>query len=334
MIIERKDLLGLEDLSREEIATVLEASHSFKEINQRRIKKVPILRGKTIANLFFEPSTRTRASFELAQKRLSADSINFSAATSSVLKGETLRDTAENIQAMNVDMIVIRHASSGAPHFLARLLEASVINAGDGQHEHPTQGLLDLFTLWERWGSFEGKNVTIVGDIKHSRVARSNIWGLTRLGARVTLCGPPTMMPVEAEKLGDGGCRVEYELDRAIEDADAINVMRIQLERQKGSLFPGVAEYSRVYGLNSRRLDRTRPECLVLHPGPMNRGVEISQDVADGDRAVILEQVLNGVAVRMAVIYLLAGRPAEEVDRVARESEEESDRSVGAIAST
>jgi aspartate carbamoyltransferase catalytic subunit len=303
----RKHLLGLEELAADEIRTILDTADSFKEISERPIKKVPALRGKTIANLFYEASTRTRISFELAEKRLSADTISFSKSTSSVVKGETLRDTAENIQAMKVDMVVIRHGSSGAPRFLSEFLDASVVNAGDGQHEHPTQGLLDMMTLRQRWSTFEGKRVTIIGDIMHSRVARSNIWGLTKLGAKVTVCGPSTMMPAEIEKLGEGGVRLEYDIRKAVEGADAINILRIQLERQKQRLFPSSQEYFEVFGVTPEVLEAAPKDCIVMHPGPMNRGVEISQEVADGDRAVILEQVTNGVAVRMAVLYLLAG---------------------------
>jgi aspartate carbamoyltransferase catalytic subunit len=303
-ILNRKHLLGLEGMSAEEIALILDTAESFKEISERSVKKVPALRGKTIANLFFEPSTRTRISFELAEKRLSADSVNFSSSTSSVKKGETLRDTAENLQAMKIDMIVIRHGASGAPHFLAQLLDAVVVNAGDGAHEHPTQGLLDLFTLRERWGDFEGKRVTVVGDITHSRVARSNVFGLVTMGAQVTLCGPPTLVPPLVERMG---VTVEPNLGRALEGADAVNVLRIQLERQKAGMFPSVDEYARVWGVNNEVLERAKPDCIVMHPGPMNRGVEIAQDVADSDRAVILDQVTNGVAVRMAVLYLLSG---------------------------
>jgi aspartate carbamoyltransferase catalytic subunit len=307
--LKRKHLLGLEGVSAEEINLIMNTADAFKEISERRVKKVPALRGKTIANMFFEPSTRTRISFELAEKRLSADAVNFSASTSSVKKGETLRDTAENIQAMKIDVIVMRHGASGAPHFLARILDASVINAGDGTHEHPTQGLLDIFTLREKWGDLAGKKVVIVGDIAHSRVARSNIFGLVTLGADVTVCGPPTMMPPHLSRLG---VTVEPDLRRAIEGADAVNILRIQLERQKTSLFPSLDEYARVFGVNNDVLERAAPDCIVMHPGPMNRGVEIAQDVADGDRAVILEQVTNGVAVRMAVLYLLSGGEAPE----------------------
>jgi aspartate carbamoyltransferase catalytic subunit len=300
--LNRKDLLGLEGMSAEELKLILDTAASFKEISERPIKKVPALRGRTVVNLFFEPSTRTRASFELAEKRLSADAVNISKSTSSVVKGESLRDTAENLQAMKIDAIVIRHSAAGAPHFLAKLLNAAVINAGDGAHEHPTQGLLDIFTLREKLGDLAGRKIVIIGDITHSRVARSNIFGLVTLGADVTVCGPPTMMPVKIEDLG---VTVEGNLNRAVQNADAINVLRVQLERQKVNLFPSVAEYADVYGVSKDTLARMKPEGLVMHPGPMNRGVEISQEVADGDRAVILEQVTNGVAVRMAVLYLV-----------------------------
>ena len=307
--LNRRHLLGLDGMSAGEINLILNTAQSFKEVSERPVKKVPALRGKTIANLFFEPSTRTRISFELAEKRLSADAVNFSASTSSVKKGETLRDTAENIQAMKVDMLVMRHGATGAPHFLAGILDASVINAGDGTHEHPTQGLLDIFTLREKWGDLKGRKVVIIGDIMHSRVARSNIFGLVTLGAEVTVCGPPTMMPPHLERLG---VTVEPHLCKAVEGADAVNVLRIQLERQRTSLFPSLDEYARVFGLNDDVLRLAKPECIVMHPGPMNRGVEISQDVADGGRSVILEQVTNGVAVRMAVLYLLSGGEVPE----------------------
>ena len=307
--LNRKHLLGLEGMSAEELEVILHTAETFKEVSEREVKKVPVLRGKTIVNLFFEPSTRTRISFELAEKRLSADSVNFSASTSSVKKGETLRDTAENIQAMKIDMIVMRHSASGAPHFLASILAASVINAGDGAHEHPTQGLLDMFTLRERWDTFAGKKVVIVGDITHSRVARSNIHGLTTMGADVWVSGPPTLIPPGIERLG---VTVEPSLPAALEGADAVNVLRIQLERQKSGMVPSVNEYARVWGVSNRVLARAKPDCIVMHPGPMNRGVEIAQDVADGDRAVILEQVTNGVAVRMAVLYLFSGGEVPE----------------------
>jgi aspartate carbamoyltransferase catalytic subunit len=304
MKLERKDLLGLEDLSRSEIELILETSVSFKEISQREVKKVPILRGKTILNLFFEPSTRTRASFELAEKRLSADTLSVGATQSSVEKGESLLDTVRNLEAMRVDFVVIRHFSSGAPAVLARRIEANVVNAGDGFHEHPTQGLLDLFTIKERLGRIGGLRVLIVGDILHSRVARSNIWGLTKLGATVTVCGPPTLIPPGLDALG---VTVTHNLDEAIVGQDAIIVLRIQKERQHENLLPSLREYSALFGLDERRLARAKPGILVLHPGPMNRGIEISQEVADGPSSVILDQVTNGVAVRMAVIYLLTG---------------------------
>ena len=319
--LDRKDLLGLEGMSAEELKLILDTAASFKEISERPIKKVPALRGRTVVNLFFEPSTRTRASFELAEKRLSADAVNISKSTSSVVKGESLRDTAENLQAMKIDAIVIRHSASGAPHFLAKLLDAAVINAGDGAHEHPTQGLLDIFTLREKLGDLAGKKITIIGDITHSRVARSDIFGLVTLGADVTVCGPPTMMPVKIEDLG---VTVESSLNRAVQNADAINVLRVQLERQKVNLFPSVAEYAEVYGVSKDTLARMKPDGLVMHPGPMNRGVEISQDVADGDRAVILEQVTNGVAVRMAVLYLVC----EGALRESEPEEEEIEKAV------
>jgi aspartate carbamoyltransferase catalytic subunit len=300
----RKDLLGLEELPSQEIELVLDTARSFKEVLERPIPKVPTLRGKTVANLFFEPSTRTRISFELAEKRLSADTVSFSAAGSSVSKGENLKDTARNIEAMQVDIIVIRHHASGAPHFLARSLSCSIINAGDGMHEHPTQGLLDMFTIREYKKRIEGLKVVIVGDIAHSRVARSNIWGLSKLGAKVVVCGPWTLMPLDIEKLGVG---VTSDIDEALEGADVVNVLRIQLERQESSLFPTVREYAKCFGITRERLSAAKKDVLVMHPGPMNRGVEIAQDVADGPFSVILEQVTNGVAVRMAVLYLLSG---------------------------
>ena len=303
----RKHLLGLEELTAKEIEVVLDTARSFKEVLERPIPKVPTLRGKTVANLFFEPSTRTRISFELAEKRLSADTVSFSAAGSSVSKGENLKDTARNIEAMQIDMIVIRHHASGAPHFLARSLSCSVINAGDGMHEHPTQGLLDMFTIREYKKRIEGLKVVIVGDIAHSRVARSNIWGLSKLGARVVVCGPWTLMPLEIEKLG---VEVSSDIEDALEGADVVNVLRMQLERQKSSLFPTLREYAKCFGITRERLSVAKEDVLVMHPGPMNRGVEIAQDVADGPFSVILEQVANGVAVRMAVLYLLSGLEA------------------------
>ncbi|HKQ20000.1 MAG TPA: aspartate carbamoyltransferase catalytic subunit [Candidatus Eisenbacteria bacterium] len=310
MIGHRKDLLGLEDLSAEEITSILDTARTFREVLDRPIPKVPALRGLTAANLFFEASTRTRLSFELAEKRLSADTVNFQTTGSSVSKGETLRDTARNIEAMGIHLVVIRHQASGAPHYLARILNAGVINAGDGTHEHPTQGLLDIFTIREKLGRIDGLRVAILGDIMHSRVARSNIWGLTKLGASVTIAGPCTMMPAEVERFG---VTVAKNVDEAIEGSDVVNILRIQLERQRAGLYPSLREYARVHGVTKERLRRAKPNVVVMHPGPMNRGVEIAQDVADGENSVILEQVTNGVAVRMAVLYLLAGQhaPAE-----------------------
>jgi aspartate carbamoyltransferase catalytic subunit len=305
MIGGKKDLLGLEELSAQDLIGILDTARTFREVLDRPIPKVPPLRGMTAANLFFEASTRTRLSFELAEKRLSADTVNFQTSGSSVSKGETLRDTARNIEAMGIHLVVVRHQSSGAPHYLARHLEAGVINAGDGTHEHPTQGLLDIYTMREQRGRIQGLKVAIIGDVMHSRVARSNIWGLTKLGAEVTIAGPPTMMPAEVERFG---VRVAKSVDEAIEGSDVVNILRIQLERQRGSLYPSLREYARVYGVTQERLRRARPDVTVMHPGPMNRGVEIAQDVADGEHSVILQQVTNGVAVRMAVLYLLAGR--------------------------
>jgi aspartate carbamoyltransferase catalytic subunit len=300
----KKDLLGLEELSAEEITLILDTAHSFKEISERPIKKVPALRGKTIAHLFLEPSTRTRISFELAAKRLSADTIGVSGAGSSILKGETTKDTAKNIEAMKVDMIVLRHPSSGAPHVLAKHVSAGVLNAGDGQHEHPTQALLDMFTIRGKKGKLAGLNVSIIGDIAHSRVARSNIWGLSKLGAKVTICGPKTLIPAEVEKMG---VKVTYNLHDALKDADVVNVLRIQLERQKKGLFPTIREYIMKYGITEDTLKQyAKKDILLLHPGPVNRGVELSQGVADGAHSVILEQVTNGVAIRMAVMFLLS----------------------------
>jgi len=314
----RKHLLGLEGMSADEITRFLDTAESFKEISERPIKKVPALRGTTVANLFFEASTRTRISFELAEKRLSADSVNFTTSGSSVSKGESLRDTAQNIEAMRVEMIVIRHSAAGAPHFLASLLNGSVINAGDGAHEHPTQGLLDMFTLRERWSTFKGRKVVIVGDLAHSRVARSNIHGLVTMGAEVVVCGPPTLMPHDIERMG---VSVEINLKKALEGADAVNVLRIQLERQQKGLFPSVDEYTRVWGINREVLMSAKKDCIVMHPGPMNRGIEIAQDVADGECSVILDQVTNGVAVRMAVLYLLSGGSALETEETPQQSE-------------
>jgi aspartate carbamoyltransferase catalytic subunit len=300
----RKDLLDIQSLSADEIVTVLDTARAFKAVGERAIKKVPALRGKTVVNLFIEPSTRTRISFELAAQRLTADVVNFSAEASSLKKGETLKDTARNLEALNADVIVMRHSASGAPHFLARFLHARVINAGDGAHEHPTQALLDAFTIREKKGKIAGLNVTILGDILYSRVARSNIWALTKLGANVTLCGPPTLVPKVFEKMG---CRVTYDVDEAIEQADIINLLRIQHERQRKTMFPSIGEYTSLFGLTAERFARTKPEVLIMHPGPINRGVEIDSQVADSSRSVILDQVTNGLAVRMAVLFLVNG---------------------------
>jgi len=301
----RKDLLGLWELSPDEIRLILQTAGSFREVSERSIKKVPALRGKTVVNLFFEPSTRTRTSFELAAKRLSADIINIAAQTSSLSKGETILDTVRNLEAFNVDIIVIRHQSAGVPHAIARKSAASVINAGDGSHEHPTQALLDMFTIQEKKGRIEGLNVSIIGDISHSRVARSNVWGLTKLGAKVTLCGPPTLMP---KYLDEWNTRVTFDIEEAIEGADVLMLLRIQHERQESTLVPSLREYRLRYGLNAERLARGKPDVLVMHPGPINRGVELDSSVADGPNSVILEQVTNGLAVRMAVLYLVAGQ--------------------------
>jgi len=299
-----KHILGIDHLSREDIVRILDSAESFKQINSREIKKVPTLRGKTIVNLFFEASTRTRTSFEIAGKRLSADTINITASSSSVVKGETLEDTARNIEAMAPDIIVMRHAASGAALYLAERLDCSVINAGDGAHEHPSQALLDLFTMRQHKGRIEGLKVAIVGDITHSRVVRSNLYALNKMGAEVRLAGPGTMIPPGIEKLG---CRVCTTLEEAITDADVVMMLRIQLERQGKTLLPTLREYSRFYGLNPEKLKLARPDALIMHPGPMNRGVEISSSVADGPQSVILDQVENGVAVRMALLYLVAG---------------------------
>lgn len=306
-----KDLVGLEHLSAEQLQMILDTAEPFKEISERRIKKVPVLRGKTIVNLFFEASTRTRISFEFAEKRLSADTVNISSSGSSVVKGETLVDTARNLEAMRIDMVVIRHGASGAARFLAERIPSNVINAGDGWHEHPTQGLLDLLTIRDHRGPLQGLKVCIVGDILHSRVARSNIYGLRTLGAEVAVCGPRTLMPPSPEEMG---CTVFTHVEEAIEWADVLNVLRLQLERMEGGYVPSLREYNRIWGVSSRRLEAAPRDILVLHPGPMNRGVEIDSDVADGDHSVILNQVTNGVAVRMAVLYLLAGGQPEKAE--------------------
>ncbi len=306
-----KDLIGLEELTGEQIRSILDTAEPFKEISERRIKKVPVLRGKTIVNLFMEPSTRTRISFEFAEKRLSADTVNISASGSSVVKGETLVDTARNLEAMRIDMVVIRHGSSGAARFLADRIPSNVINAGDGAHEHPTQALLDLLTIRDHRHELEGLKVCIVGDILHSRVARSNIFGLLRLGAEVGVCGPMTLVPAGIEALG---VRVFRRIEEAIEWAEVLNVLRLQLERMQGGFVPSLREYNRFFGVTMPRLEAAPRDLLVLHPGPMNRGVEIDSDVADGPHSVILQQVTNGVAVRMAVLYLLAGGAPERAE--------------------
>ena len=300
----KKDLLSIADLSSEEIHLILDTAEAMREIGQRPIKKVPTLRGKTIVNLFFEPSTRTRTSFEIAEKRLSADTLNIALATSSVQKGETLADTAMNIEAMAPDMIVLRHASSGAGHLLARICRSRIINAGDGMHEHPTQALLDAFTIREHKKRIDGLKIAIVGDLLHSRVLRSNVSLLTRLGAEVWVSGPPTLIPAGIERFG---VRVSTSVEEAVAGADVIMMLRIQQERMHSAFFPSVREYFNVFGMTAARVTRAKPDVIIMHPGPMNRGVEIASDVADGPYSVILEQVANGVAVRMAVLYLLAG---------------------------
>jgi aspartate carbamoyltransferase catalytic subunit len=305
----KKDLLGIADLTCEEIYLILDTAEAMREIGQRPIKKVPTLRGKTVVNLFFEPSTRTRTSFEIAEKRLSADTLNIAVATSSVLKGETLADTALNLEAMAPDMIVLRHASSGAPHLLARICKSRIINAGDGTHEHPTQALLDAFTIREHKKRIEGLKVAIIGDLLHSRVLRSNVLLLTRLGAEVWISGPPTLVPAGIERLG---VRVTSSVDEAVAAADVIMMLRIQQERMQGAFFPSLREYFTVFGMTPARVERAKPDVIIMHPGPMNRGVEIASEVADGPYSVILEQVANGVAVRMAVLYLLAGGVEDE----------------------
>jgi aspartate carbamoyltransferase catalytic subunit len=296
--------LGLEYLNRNEIELILELAGSFKEISERPIKKVPALRGKTVVNLFLEPSTRTSASFDLAAKRLSADTINVSSGSSSTIKGETLLDTARNLEAMKIDVLVVRHRAAGSSHFLASRLRASVVNAGDGAHEHPTQGLLDMLTMLEHCGRLEGLRVLIVGDISHSRVARSNIWGLKRMGAEVTVCAPLTLAPYGIESLG---VNLVTDLDEGVRDKDVIMVLRIQVERQRSGLFPSLREYARVFGVNRERLKKAKDGVVIMHPGPINRGIELDPDVADGPFSLILDQVTNGLAVRMAVLYLLSG---------------------------
>ena len=337
----RKHLLGISDLSAEEITYLLDTAETFREISRREIKKVPALRGRTVINLFFEPSTRTRTSFEIAGKRLSADVINISSSSSSVSKGETLLDTARNLEAMAPDLIVIRHPSAGAPHQLARVCRASIVNAGDGAHEHPTQALLDALTIRQQKGRIEGLKVAILGDILHSRVARSNAHLLTKLGAQVSLAGPGTLAPPEFESLaGEGMLRVERRMEDAIRDADVVMVLRIQRERQEAAFFPSLREYAVHFGLNLKRLSLAKPDAIVMHPGPMNRGIEIASDVADGARSLILDQVSNGVAVRMAVLYLLAGNtttvtevappPTEQPKATAKPEEDKPLAAIGA----
>ena len=300
----RKDLTGLDELTAAEINFLLDTARAFKGVGERSLKKVPALRGKTLVNFFVEPSTRTRTSFEVAAMRLSADVVNISATASSLQKGETLKDTALNLQALQADIIVLRHSSPGSSRFLAERLESSIINAGDGAHEHPTQGLLDIFTIREKFGRIEGLNIAIVGDILFSRVARSNIFGLLKLGANVTLVGPSTLVPKSFEKLG---VRVSHRLDDILAEVDVVNLLRIQHERQRKEYFPGLGEYVSLFGLTKARAAKLKPSCLIMHPGPINRGVEIDSDIADGHQSVILEQVTNGIAVRMAVLYSCAG---------------------------
>lgn len=304
MKFERGNLLGLEELTGKEIETILETAESFVEISERPLKKVPVLRGLTVVNLFFEPSTRTRISFEIAEKRLSADTVNFTAKTSSAAKGETLKDTARNIESMGIDMLVMRHSAPGAAVYLSGILDCPVVNAGDGPHEHPTQALLDLFTVKQSRGKIAGLNVVIVGDILHSRVARSNIFGFSKLGATVTVCGPPTLIPPGIEELG---AKVSYNLREALPEADVVMMLRIQRERLKDCYFPTLREYSDLFGLDGEKMKLAKPDVTVMHPGPINRGVEITPEVADGPYSVILEQVKYGLAVRMAVLYLLSG---------------------------
>lgn len=313
----RKDLLGLRELDKEEIGLILKTAKAFQEISLRPIKKVPALRGITVGNLFFEPSTRTRISFELAEKRLSADTINITASSSSVVKGENLKDTARNIEALKVNLIVMRHPASGAPHRLAHHLKAGVVNAGDGINEHPTQALLDMFTILEKKPRLDGLKVSFVGDILHSRVTRSNIWGLTKMGAQVTVCGPKTLLPAEVERLG---VRATTKLEDAVKDADVINLLRIQLERQNESFFPSIREYATAYQINRKILEKAKPDVLIMHPGPVNRGIEITSEVVDGPFSVILDQVTHGLAVRMAVLYLLSGNMREGQEAELKES--------------
>ncbi len=307
--LRRKDILGLEEMSAEEITLILETARSMSEIMQRKIKKVPTLRGRSVLNLFYEPSTRTKASFEMAQKYMSADAVSVAGTSSSLVKGETLKDTVRNVEVMGIECVIMRHPVSGSAHYLARSVEASVINAGDGMHEHPTQGLLDMYTMRERKGRLEELKVAIIGDIRHSRVARSNMWGLKKMGAEVVVAGPPTLMPPD---LSAFGVRAYSQVEEAVEDADVVMALRLQKERQASGLFPSLREYAELYGLTAERLVRAREDVLIMHPGPINRGIEISSELADGPRSVVLEQVASGVAVRMALLYLLLGGTKEE----------------------
>jgi len=307
--LRRKDILSLEEMSAEEITLILETARSMREIMQRKIKKVPTLRGRPILNLFYEPSTRTKASFELAQKYMSADSVSVAGTSSSLVKGETLKDTVRNVEVMGVECVIMRHPVSGSSQYLARNVEASVINAGDGMHEHPTQGLLDMFTILEKKGRLEELKIVIIGDIRHSRVARSNIWGLQKMGAEVVVAGPPTLMPPDIDTFG---VKAYARVEEAVENADVIMALRLQKERQESGLFPSLREYAELYGLTAPLIVRAKEDVLIMHPGPINRGVEISSDLADGPHSVVLEQVTGGVAVRMALLYLLLGGVKEE----------------------
>jgi aspartate carbamoyltransferase catalytic subunit len=321
-LFSKKDLLGIRDLEANEIVQILDTAESFRDISKREIKKVPTLRGRTVINLFFEPSTRTRTSFEIAAKRLSADAINISASTSSVSKGETLLDTARNLEAMAPDCIVIRHSSAGAPRQLSNICRAAIVNAGDGAHEHPTQALLDALTIRDQKGRLDGLKVAILGDILHSRVARSNIYLLTKLGATVSVAGPGTLLPPDFAGLVSSGLRMEPRIEDAIDQADVVMVLRIQRERQDSAFFPSMREYAVHYGLTLKRLQLAAPDAIVMHPGPMNRGIELASDIADGSRSLILDQVANGLAVRMAVLYLLAGGSHAHESRDTRDSRE------------
>ena len=309
MALSSSHLLGLEGVSAEDITTILDTAENMKTILDRPIPKVPTLRGITVVNLFFEASTRTRISFELAEKRLSADTVNFATSSSSVKKGETLKDTVRNIEAMKIDMIVVRHSAAGVPYFLTQCTNANIINAGDGRHEHPTQALLDMMTLREKWGELSGKKIALVGDVLHSRVAGSNIRGLLTMGAEVVVCGPKTLIPPGIEEMG---ARVSYNLDETLEWADALNILRIQLERQEKGLFPSIREYHAEYGVTRQRIEKAKKEVVIMHPGPINRGVELDSDVADSEASIILDQVTNGVAVRMAVLVLLSGMDSSQ----------------------